>query len=52
MNKIMDQCDKHFTDFQSMMQDKCFNINNQKGQKASLNYKIGRKIPDNVARYE
>ena len=34
------------------MQERAFFIKNEKGEKVSLNYKIGRKIAENVPRYK
>lgn len=34
------------------MQERAFQINDTKGDKIILNYKIGRKIADNVSKYE
>jgi hypothetical protein len=34
------------------MQERAFQINDTKGEKIILNYKIGRKIADNVSKYE
>ncbi len=52
LNKTMKECDRNFPLFEKMMQDRAFLVRNQKGEKVSLNYKIGRKISQNVSRYE
>lgn len=52
VNKVMKECDMHFSRFEKLMQDVAFNIKNEKGEKVGLNYKIGRKIPENAPKYE
>lgn len=48
----MKECDNYFPEFEKLMQDRAFFIKNEKGEKMGLNYKIGRKIPENVPKYE
>lgn len=49
-NKIIDEVDTKYPKFQAFLQEKIFNIEIE-NKKRSLNYKIGRKLPENIAKY-
>lgn len=50
LNRLIDELDTCFPIFQRLLQEKLFTIESE-GKKKSVNYKIGRKLPENVARF-
>jgi hypothetical protein len=45
LNKLMNETDVNYPKFEKMMQEKVFVVEGEEGEKKTLNYKIGRKIP-------
>jgi hypothetical protein len=45
LNKLMNETDINYPKFEKMMQEKVFVVEGEEGEKKTLNYKIGRKIP-------
>ena len=47
-NRIIDELNQKFQVFHSLLQDKAFQTHSKK----TLNYKIGRKLPETIAKFD
>lgn len=50
-NILIDELDSKYAVFQSLLQDSVF-AHTVDGKKMSFNYKIGRKLPENMAKFQ